>query len=217
MPKLIIVVISFSLALMRPRISDLLLHKRVVESFETQVSDSATDEVRAGHMNAGQTVTETLRETVNMRVVVRDKPHCSRRNTGRNYAADPFLKDVQTRFIFGSKSPIKLIKESEQFSAWFAANVQKLDAHLTAILAHRGIKDLRFAAHRYDSSQKPFGRCVLFFHAVLATMVQISQARKGRPEGIAAAEFLHWLDNEKALQLAMMADAGDENMILTRF
>ncbi len=197
------------------------LKKNVVESIETQVNDSASDEIRAAELNAGQVrldsaVWEALRETTNMKVIVRDKPHCSRRNISRNYAADAYLNDVQTRFIFGLKSPTRLIKNSDQFQAWFAENCQKLEAKFAAVLPNAGVRDLRFAPHRYDSSQKPFGRSVLFFHALLTTMIQIHQRRKGTEEGKAAYEFLFWIDNEKCLQQAMLADAGDENLVLTR-
>ncbi len=193
------------------------LFKAVQTSIECFVSDSAADEIRAGHMLAGQTVTQQLvRDLPQMKVVIRDKPHATRRNVSRCWSADPLLHDVQSRFVFGPQSPVRLISGSEQFQGWFATNCHKLEEQLAAVLAHRAVEDLRFAPHRYDSSQKPLGRTVLFFHALLATLQQIVQVRQGEPESLAALGFLSWIDSEKALQLAMLADAGDENTCLTR-
>eukprot|EP00959_Pyramimonas_sp_CCMP1952_P270958 5664655-Pyramimonas_sp.AAC.1 len=59
-------------------------------------------------------------------------------------------------------------------------------------------------------------RCTIYFPALVATMDQIVANRKGNAEAVAASTFLGWLDDEKALQLAMLADAGDELSDLLR-
>ena len=49
----------------------------------------------------------------------------------------------------------------------------------------------------------------------LATAQKIYLARRDR-EKTAAEGFLTFIDCESALQLSMLADAGDESMLLTR-
>jgi len=82
---------------------------------------------------------------------------------------------------------------------------------------HPGIKKLRFAAHRFDSSQQPLSRCILFFPALLGTLAQIVRVRTSNTaEHKAACAFFNWLDTEKALQAALLADAGEEHLKLMR-
>eukprot|EP00959_Pyramimonas_sp_CCMP1952_P137878 2885855-Pyramimonas_sp.AAC.1 len=59
---------------------DPVLLQRVQKSVEVFVSDAAADEIRAGMMLAGQTVRgEVAKVLPCLRVVLRDKPHASRR------------------------------------------------------------------------------------------------------------------------------------------
>ena len=87
------------------------LFTRVKASIETFVSDAASDEIRAGKMLAGHTVFQvTAASLPSLRLVIRDKPHAVRRLTSRGWRADPFLNEVQQRFVFGEKSPARLIQ-----------------------------------------------------------------------------------------------------------
>lgn len=55
------------------------------------------------------------------------------------------------------------------------------------------------------------------FPALLGTLAQIVRVRPAdKPEHKAAAGFLRWLDTEKALQAALLADAGEEHKRLMR-
>ena len=134
------------------------------------------------------------------------------------WRADPFLHQVHSIFVTEDKSPTKLIQYSEQFSAWFKKNISALGPQLRAVAKpHHGVKDLRYAGHRFESGQLPLARCVLYFPALIATLVQVV---KTRPNSDAAAKavnnFFEQLDSEKALQLAMLADAGEEHDHLMR-
>ena len=82
------------------------------------------------------------------------------------------------------------------------------------VTPHRACKQthMTYAGHRFDSGQKPLVRCVLYFPALIATLERVVQLRRGESEAHAAGAFLSWLDAEKALQLAMMADAGEGHM-----
>ena len=192
---------------------DVDLYQKLTTSIEMFVSDAAADEIRAGHMLAGQSVSLMAKPDLpNLKVVGRDKPHAMRRLTQRGWKADPFLDDVHRSFVTGPGSPAHLIQFSDAFAAWFAKHVQLLRGSLKAVDPHRLVKDLHYAPHRFDSMQKPLQRIALYFLAVVATMTQISQERRGGAEGQAAESFLSWLTAEKALQAAMMADAGEEHM-----
>lgn len=59
---------------------------------------------------------------------------------------------------------------------------------------------------------------VIYFDALLATAQHILDERKKfTVEGQAALRFFQLCDAEMLMQFAMMADAGDENLILVRF
>ena len=99
---------------------DIDLYQKLTASIETFVSDAAADEIRAGHMLSGQSVSLTAQPDLpRLRLVVRDKPHSMRRLTSRGWKADPFLDDVHSSFVMGAKSPARLIQFSEAFGVWF--------------------------------------------------------------------------------------------------
>ena len=80
---------------------DAALAKRVASSIEVFVSDAAADEIRAGHLLAGQTTSTILaKELPCLRVVLRDKPHASCRLVSRLWKCDPYLHDVHSKFIW---------------------------------------------------------------------------------------------------------------------
>ena len=195
---------------------DVTLWSRVQRSIESFVSDSASDEIRAGHMLAGQRTTDQyVVHFPNLRVVARDKPHATRRNLSRGWQADCFLHEVAERFIFGADSPARMIQHSQVFRSWFAESIQQLEPQISAVKAHAQIKDLAFAPHRYESAAKPLTRIVLFFFPLLRVLVRIATERSDE-KSKAASSFLEWLSVEKALQAAMLADASVENLELTR-
>ena len=58
---------------------------------------------------------------------------------------------------------------------------------------------------------------MLFFDAIIAVAHKIVQTRTYQPEGASTQEFLEFIDEEKLICLAMLADAGDEASALVRF
>lgn len=74
-----------------------------------------------------------------------------------------------------------------------------------------------FAPHRFDSVQKPMARFILHLDALLSVAQRIVRDRKGEVEGKASGAFLAFMSNEVVLQIAMIADAGDEGATLMRF
>ena len=80
------------------------------------------------------------------------------------------------------------------------------------------LRDLQFAPQRHASVQKPLGRFVLLVDAVLATAQEVLVARnRTSPEAVSALDLLSTIDSEIYLTMSMLADAGDELLILVRF
>ena len=197
--------------------TDISLYETVKSSIETFVSDSAGDEVRAGHMLAGQSTTDLyMPKFRHLKVVVRDKPHATRRNLSRGWKADSFLDETAFRFLFAPDSPTRLIQNSQVFQGYFAGNIRRISPGTAAVKVQEHVKDLGFAPHRFESACKPLTRIVLLWPAFIATVVQIAQERKQEAAGRSASNFLAWLTPERCLQLGMLADAAIENLELTR-
>ncbi|CAK0812942.1 unnamed protein product [Prorocentrum cordatum] len=91
--------------------------------------------------------------------------------------------------------------------SWFSSNVARLQGHFIANLR---IQCVSMCACLSDSRSKPTGRGVLFYEPCLPTAMQIAQVRNGSSEGDIAADFLGYVDEEKLIQLGMLADAGGE-------
>ena len=75
---------------------------------------------------------------------------------------------------------------------------------------------LSAAKHRFDSWTKPFSRLCLNFEAVLTTAQEVHEERRWESTGRHAKAFLNMVDEEMAFSLAMMTDAGEENLELVR-
>ena len=75
---------------------------------------------------------------------------------------------------------------------------------------------MRFCKPRFNSSQAPLSRIVFFFEAILGLAVEVSAVRHNDTPGRVASDFLAFIDEEVCLQAAMMADAGDQNLVVTR-
>lgn len=182
--------------------------KHIVEVF---VADAASDEIRAGH-----TLQQLGNEggLANLRHVVRDKAHCCRRITSRAWMADQFIKDVLELFLFNKKSPANVVRWSPVFKQHFQTNVAKLESNPTETSR---LRDLGYAKHRFDSTQRPVARILLFFWAYVSTASQVVLLRPGTKDGDACESFLRRLDAEVCLQLAMLGDAADEANVFLRF
>ncbi len=111
------------------------------------------------------------------------------------------------------KSLTQLIQHSDVFSSWFANNIKV--ARRGRFLRKARLKNLRVCKQRFDSTSKPLGRSVIHLEALIATAVDIMTKRSG-VEQEAAKIFLRFIDTEVAVQLGLLADCGDELLILTR-
>ena len=79
---------------------------------------------------------------------------------------------------------------------------------------------LSHAAHRFDSTSRPFAICALTFRSVLLTAIKAWTQRKNDPQGKAAYPFLDFISGpegaSRMVLAGMLADAMDEAMQLTR-
>ena len=202
-----------------------------------------TVDAASNEMSSGQQMQRTL--LPNLRFIIRDKMHESRRLLTRLFKSDPFIDEVYNHIVRGGyvneqpvaagldeiasergkvvlrgKSIIRVIEASEQFKSWWAQNV-RISQDCQEANIKPVIKNLRSAPHRVESMQKPAARAVLYCDALLATANQIFEMRRGTYESRIAMEFLKFVSGqqglERYLQLAMTADGSDEAIILTRF
>ncbi len=131
----------------------------------------------------------------------------------RPWLADEYLNKVWHEFIWAPSSIVQTIERSHVFKKWLEQAVSKT---ASTVWLEMSLRSLRAAKHRFESSQKPAGRFILCLEPIITIAHRMAQERRGSEPGKRAASFLLGLSEEKLVQLALMADAGDEAMILTR-
>lgn len=173
--------------------------------------DSAGDEVLASEiMRSSALSNNSMRATPNLKYVIRDKAHASKRLVSRPFNADPYLKRVMGMFASDRKSIARTIQNSHAIRG-------KFKEYLTTSFrsVNKTVSNMRSAKHRFESLQKPFGRTVLFTYPTLRTAIWVAQTRDDE-SGDNAKEWLAYVDNENCLQAAMMADAADQTIVVCR-
>ena len=150
------------------------------------------------------------RLTPNLKFIVRDRAHGSKRLLSRTWGADKYLNEVTQRFVRSRRSMARLIHFSPELRRKF-----QLYCRSTFGVVHKTCKNMRAAPQRYECLQKPFGRSVLFVHACIKLAAWCNTVRDDESSAI-GKEFLEYIVDESALQAAMQADASDQIMIITR-
>ncbi len=192
---------------------DVELHAHVLKATEFFNADCEGAEQLAGKMMSGKAALQrTARTLPNIRIVNWDLAHGFKRITARPWRADPYLRETFSMFITNRDSIVRLIQNSGEFRNWFLRNKTKLERRVG-----KRVGNLSFRGHRMDSTSRPLGRAVMNCFAVVKTADMIARQRRGTVEGTAALNFLRWLDSERVVMLAMMADSGDDALTLTRF
>ena len=149
----------------------------------------------------------------NLKMIGRDKAHAFRKVLQRPYAADDFLETVMNDHILGSHSMTQIIANSHEFSLWLEEEIGRQES--TAGFGAK-CKNLRSAKHRFESHSTPLGRMLLYCPAFLANCQRIVENRRDNKEGRCSLGYLQSLTPEGLCQLAMLADAGDEGLLLVR-
>ena len=173
--------------------------------------DSAGDELLSGEMMRDRSLVGSMKvHTPNLKYVIKDCTHASRRLGSRPSAADPYLKEVVLMMARSRSSMARIIQNSLEVQRIFKGHCKT-----SFRCIHNIVANMRSALHRFESMSKPLGRSCIFLHAMIKTALTLATTRTD-DAGKRAGEWLMWLDTEKCLQSAMMADAQDQNLALTR-
>ena len=173
--------------------------------------DSAGDEVLASEMMRSAILNNSRsRPTPNLQFVIRDKTHGSKRLLSRGWGADAYLNKVMGMFAKDRRSIAQTIQHSHVIRAKFQHYIKT-----SFRVVHKVVSNMRSAKHRFESLQKPLGRTVLFTYPCIRTALWITLTRSDQ-SAVNAKEWLEYVDNENCLQAAMMGDASDQTMALTR-
>ena len=146
----------------------------------------------------------------NLQHVFRDRAHASRRLTSRPWNADEKLKEMMQFMGRGPGSMARIINDSMELKRVFGQYCRTCDSCIET-----AISSFRSAGHRFESHARPLGRTCLFFHACVKTALHLIHARTDLSAKKARA-WLLWISEEHWLQAAMLADAADSSLALTR-
>ena len=180
------------------------LADRIKTKVEAVCVDTAANEMKAARLGADSV-------TPNLKFVLRDAAHATRRMLQRPWQADPDLNDIAQTLVMGYHSICQRIQNSPDFQCLFQKKVNEVVTNPFCKTHGLGA-----ALHRFESHSKPFGMVVMTLKALILTAEEISIVRLGQPEAADAEAFLDYLSPKRILQVAMMADAADEVLILTR-
>ena len=173
--------------------------------------DSAADEVVSAELMRSKALNASLQKlTPNLRFIVRDKAHSSRRITSRPWSADPALKEILIRLCAGRGSIAKLIHNSVEVRRIFAEFAKAADSDVMT-----AVTNMSAAGHRFDSHATPLGRTCMHLHASIRAALRLCRLRSDDSSKYARL-FLEWISEEHALQAAMLADAADSSLHFTR-
>ena len=186
------------------------LVERLCSRIEAICVDSASNETKSARLMRRLGPGDRTPLAPNLKAIIRDRAHASRRIISRPWKADPDLHDIAEKVVMSHSSIIQRIHHSTTFSKWYAGN---LKAHCAG--PFEGSTSLGAAKHRYETWSRPFGQAVMTIGALIRTAEQIIIERSGA-EARDAQSFLVYLTEERFLQLGMLADASDEALVLTR-
>ncbi|CAE7269121.1 unnamed protein product [Symbiodinium sp. CCMP2592] len=186
---------------------DVALVNHFREKVEVVCADKASNEQVAGRMS--RTGPSAL--FPNSKVVNHDSSHAMQRVLKRPWAAVEPIQRILEEWVTGANSVTQMIEHSHGMASVYRSYVQKLEVPINA----KRIRDLRAAKHRFSSLQKPLGRAVLTFDAMLSTILWAAAHRTGAERDRCLA-CLASLSEEGLILLAMAADISDENMRVLR-
>ena len=83
-----------------------------------------------------------------------------------------------------------LVTNNDFFKVWHQRNIGKVS---NKVINSTRSADLGFSKQRFDNPQEPMGRCILKLEALIVTMQQIAESRRGSDEAQRAFEFLEYI------------------------
>ena len=177
-------------------------------------SDAGPDEMLAAQESERvQVSVDDVRPLLpKLALINRDKAHASRRVAQRPWLSSDHAKAVFTTFT----KWFSTVEHSNLLRGWYEQfQIEQGNSQHVKIQ-----KSLSFAAHRFDSSSKPFAVCLLTFPSVILTAIKAVSERKNDPSGIEGKAFLEFISGHEGARrivlAGMLADAADEALLLTR-
>ena len=149
----------------------------------------------------------------NLKVINKDKPHAARRIVSRTWKCDRVLDQIVKKVFMDTDGIVQQIHFSDVLRSMYAQNVRAMQ--FTPLWNEISDK-FSAAKHRFDSWSMPFAKVCLTLDAVIRTAQSAHEERKNEKVGHAARTFLDLLSEETVLLIRMLADAGEENLQLTR-
>ena len=150
----------------------------------------------------------------NLRLVIRDSAHASRRLLSRTWNQDPYFRRLGGVLLWNKNSLAKTIRYSRVFQDHFLDHQleRRTDPHQPII------KNLAYAKQRFESLAKPLARLVQHFDCAMDVVADILRERgRADPVHINAAALVDVMDSEAMLQMGMLADCAEACLDLTRF
>ena len=200
---------------------DLCLQQCITEKTTLTCTDAAADELRAGRLLSGRAISQIVSPVFkNLKHHLRDPTHASGRFL-KIWNADPFMGAVFDFFVGARGSITNLIQHSPDIQRIFQTQMQNIES---CSVKGPKVRNLMFNKPRFNSSQAPLSRTVLFLEALWATAIWVVTVRSGSAKGpdghspdTDAQFFLEECNVERYLMAAMMGDGSEENLSLTRF
>ena len=186
---------------------DMELYRHACNIVEAVCVDAASSETKSARMMKTTPAENPL--TPNLKAVIRDRAHAARRLLSRPWGADEVIKSLTDEVVMARTSIVQRVRLSPLFTQWYKQAVQEEAGCIKAT-------QLGAAKHRFESWQKPLAQLVLTLPAVIRVALQMAVVRRGKDEGKDAVRFLEHLSPERVLLLAMLADAADEALVVTR-
>lgn len=204
-----------SIGLELPKLdSDLFHHLRRIT--QMLVSDGAASELLAGEVSRGRRGSDGTGEdnalTPNVLLVGRDLAHCARHVLKKPWQADTHLSNLFETTVWHRNSVVQIIDKSDVFRQWF----REYTAQFSARSSTPRVSNLSSAKHRFESCSKPLARLVLHLVPVFKVCHRIATERDSANEGGLVRNWLATVSSEDLLQLALLADAADESLLLVR-
>ncbi|CAK0889058.1 unnamed protein product [Prorocentrum cordatum] len=197
---------------------DLYNHMRI--SVHALTVDAASNEVAsAENMMSNQSViSQRIGQEAfapNLKFIIRDKAHASRRILQRPWACDAYLSFVASCLITESSSIAQLIQHSDDLRAIYTECSRKSSTKVVSST----FSNMRAAKRRFESMCTPLSRICLDWEACFSFLARVVVERQGTGDRAFrfAKSCLINIDEELMLQAAMLADAADECMCLIRF
>jgi len=183
-------------------------------SVEAICTDAASDEFRTGRLLTGESSSSFTTPILDqVKLHVRDPTHASTRFV-ETWKHDEYLKWLFGIMVWNTDSISSLITNSDDINRIWEERVK---ASEESQIDGTRIKNLKFIRPRFNSTNAPLCRLVLFNEAVIATCSIVIVVRAGTVPAETTTNFLTAIDEEGWVQSGMMADASDESIQVTRF